>query len=47
MKDLQEELPNLTDFSEEAIGDAALKELTGWVDEFKKHIDTLSPKGME
>ena len=47
MRDLQEEFPDLTDFSEKAIGDATLKELTGWIDEFKKHIDTLSPEGME
>ena len=47
MRDLQEEFPDLTDFSEESIGNVALKELTGWVDEFKKHIDTLSPEGME
>ena len=47
MRDLQEEFPDLIDFSEESIGNVALKELTGWVDEFKKHIDTLSPDGIE
>ena len=47
MKNLQEEFPDLTEFSKESIGDAALKELSGWIDLLKKDIDTLSPEGME
>ena len=49
MRDLQEEFPSLTDFSEETIGQQASKELGSWIGEIEQKAKGLdfSPKGME
>lgn len=49
MKDLQEEFPNLTDFSEEAIEDLTSSKLGDWITDIEKKAKELdfSPEGME
>jgi len=47
MKELQETIPNITDFSKESLSDTALEELSSWIGEFKKDIDTMSPEGLK
>ena len=47
MRDLQEEFPDMTDFSKEAISDNAMKTLGEWIGKFKENLDTLSPEGLE
>jgi len=42
MRDLQEEMPNLTDFSVEGISKAAAGELSQWISEFKSGWTDLS-----
>lgn len=47
MRDLQEEFPDMTDFSKEAISDNAMNVLGKWIGEFKDGLDTLSPEGLK
>jgi len=49
MRDLQEEFPNLTDFTEEAIGDLTSQKLGEWITDLEKKAKELdfSPKGMD
>lgn len=47
MRDLQEQFPNLTDFSKEGIQKAAQTELSGWIKEVSKSWEDLSPQGIK
>jgi len=47
MRDLQEEFPSLTDFSEEGISKVATKELSGWIDQFKSGWTDFSDEGIK
>lgn len=47
MRDLQEEFPDMTDFSKEMISDNAMKVLGEWIGEFKDDIDTMTPEGLK
>lgn len=47
MRDLQEEFPDLTDFSEEGISKFGAKELSSWIDEFKSGWTDFSDEGVK
>lgn len=45
MRDLQEEFPNLTDFTTEGIGQKAQEELKAWITELRQGYDGLTDEG--
>lgn len=47
MRDLQEQFPNLTDFSKKGIQEAAQKELSGWIKEVSKSWEDFTPQGIK
>ena len=47
MRDLQEEFPNLTDFSEAGLSKFGTKELTNWISEFKSGWTDFSEEGQK
>lgn len=47
MTALQEEFPDMTDFSEEAIGEAAFKQLNGWITLIRENMDGMTPEGIK
>ena len=47
MRDLQEEMPDLTDFSEESISKNAFQELDKWIDKIRENWKDMSPEGLE